>query len=149
MNYSQITDQLYIGTTPKTKDYLLLHELHVELVINMRFGLPPRPDPLSPPLRSLWLPAIDSPLFPIPIRFLIIGTHEALKVTNQGGIVYTHCSKGRHRGPAMGACILIAQGMDARQAMRLIKERRTVADPQAWYIQSRILKFSKVWKTPT
>jgi hypothetical protein len=45
----------------------------------------------------------------------------------------------------MGACILIAQGFDPQAAMSLIKERRAVADPFAFYIRPRILKFAKEW----
>jgi protein tyrosine phosphatase (PTP) superfamily phosphohydrolase (DUF442 family) len=146
MNYSRITDTLYIGTTPKAKDYKLLHELGVKLVINMRFGFPPRRDPHNPPMRSLWLPVIDSPIFPIPIRLLQRGVLEALKEIKAGGVVYTHCSKGRHRGPAMGACILIAQGESPDQAIQLIKQQRPISDPYAWYIQRRIMKFAREWK---
>ncbi len=145
MNYSRITDNLYIGTTPKAKDYDLLRELGVKLVINMRIGFPPNRDPHTPPIRSLWLPAIDSPIFPIPIRHLQIGVREALKVIEGGGVVYTHCSKGRHRGVAMGACILIAQGKPPEEAMQLIEQQRPVADLQAWYIQRRIRRFARQW----
>jgi protein tyrosine phosphatase (PTP) superfamily phosphohydrolase (DUF442 family) len=146
MNYSKITDHLYIGTTPKKGDYEQLHALGVNLVINMRIGTPPRRDPHLQPLRSIWLPTIDSPIFPIPIRFLMIGVLEALKVIKNGGVVYTHCSKGRHRGPAMGACILIAQGMSADEALDLIKHQRPVSDLQMWYIRNRILQFAALWK---
>jgi hypothetical protein len=146
MNYNKIIDKLYIGTTPKTEDYSVLRELDVQLVINMRIGLPPKPDRHATPIRSLWLPSIDSPLFPIPLRFLQAGVEEALKVMDHGGGVYTHCAKGRHRGPAMGACILIAQGLTPDEAMRLIKTRRPAADPQAWYIQRRIMKFAREWE---
>ncbi len=145
MNYSRITENLYVGTTPKTGDYDLLHQLGVSLVINMRIGLPPRRDSHSPPMRSLWLPTIDSPLFPIPISFLQLGARTALGVIDDGGIVYAHCSRGRHRGPAMAACILIAQGMPAEQAIELIKRGRPVSDPHIWYIQNRIKKFAREW----
>ena len=146
MNFSRITDSLYIGTTPKAMDYDLLHELGVSLVINMRIGFPPRRDTNTPPLKSLWLPVIDSPIFPIPMRTLKKGVQEAMAVIESGGIVYTHCSKGRHRGVAMGACILIAQGMPPEQAIRLIKQQRPVADPYAWHIQYRIMKFAHEWE---
>jgi hypothetical protein len=146
MDYSKITDSLYIGRTPKTSDYALLHELGVKLVINMRLGAPPRRDPISPSIRSLWLPWIDSPLFPLPIGFLRYATREALKVMGNGGVVYTHCAKGRHRGVAMGACILTAQGRSPEEAIQLIKQLRPAADPQAWYIRGRIERFAREWK---
>lgn len=145
MNYSKITDNLYIGTTPRSTDYEALHSLNIGLVINMRIGLPPVSDPISPPLKTIWLPTIDSPLFPIPIRVLQKGVRAALKEIESGGTVYTHCSKGRHRGPAMGACILIAQGVEPDHAMRLIEQQRPVAVPHDWYIQRRILKFAQIW----
>src|SRR4030042_3719552 len=146
MNYSKITDNLYIGTTPKSDDYAALHQLGVSLVINMRIGLPPIRDPISPPVKSIWLPTIDSPLFPIPIRDLKKGADAALKVFEEGGVVYTHCSRGRHRGPAMGACILIARGMEPEQAIRLMEQQRSIAVPHDWYIRRRILKFAHAWK---
>jgi protein tyrosine phosphatase (PTP) superfamily phosphohydrolase (DUF442 family) len=145
MNLSKINETLYIGTTPKAKDYDLLISLGIELVINMRFGIPPVRELFLPPLKSLWLPTIDSPLFPIPIIALEKGAEEALKVTGKGGVVLAHCTKGRHRGVAMGACILIAQGMPVDQVMKLIKEKRAVADPYAWYIRRRIVKFERIW----
>jgi protein tyrosine/serine phosphatase len=93
----------------------------------------------------MWLPTIDSPLIPIPMRVLRKGAQAALEVIEQGGAVYAHCSKGRHRGVVMGACILVAQGMAAEQAMRLIKEHRPIADPYAWYIRHKIVKFKQCW----
>ncbi len=143
MNYSQITQNLYVGTTPNKDDYSVLHSLGVTLVINMRIGYPPHRDPIIPPVRSLWLPAIDSPLFPIPLRLLQLGVSAALKVIASGGIVYTHCSRGRHRGPAMAACILVAQGQSPEQAIRLIHQQRPQADPEVWYIRRRIEKFAR------
>lgn len=145
INYSRITESLYIGTTPKTGDYDLLRSLGVTLVLNMRLGLPPARDRHEPPLTTMWLPTIDSPLFPIPMRVLRKGTQAAVEVIEQGGAVYAHCSKGRHRGVVMGACILIARGVPAEQAMRLIKEQRPMADPYAWYIQRRIMKFARMF----
>jgi protein tyrosine phosphatase (PTP) superfamily phosphohydrolase (DUF442 family) len=146
MNYSMITDNLYIGTTPKPDDYASLHNLGVSLVINMRVGLPPRSDPHIPPMKSLWLPTIDSPFIPMPMRVFEKGVYAAFEVFEQGGSVFTHCSHGRHRGPAMGACILIAKGMDPEEAMSLIEQQRPVADLHVWYIQRRIMKFAQIWK---
>jgi len=78
---------------------------------------------------------------------LIHGAKAALETIHEGGKVYTHCAYGRHRGVAMGACILIAQGFDPYAAMKLITERRHVADPYAYYIRPRILKFAKLWNS--
>lgn len=146
MNFSPITDDLFIGRTPSTVDYNHLRELGVKLVINMRVEYRPRKDFHPSPIQFLWLPTFDSPLVPISIRALSRGAKAALETVQNGGKVYAHCAGGVHRGVAMGACILIAQGHDPHAAMELIKEKRPQADPFAFYIRPRILKFASQWK---
>lgn len=146
MNFSPITSDLFIGTMPSVRDYDRLRDLGVRLVINMRFSRGPLSDPHLPPLDLLWLRTIDSPLFPIPIHKLLRGAQLALEAIQRGGKVYTHCTYGRHRGVAMGASVLIAQGCPPEEAMRLIQSRRASADPQAFYIRSRILRFAQQWQ---
>lgn len=153
MNFSQITDHLFIGNTPSLRDYETLRGLGVRLIINMRFWVGPMPDPRPfdaaqgkpQPISTLWLRSIDSPLFPLSIPKLMRGAQAALETIREGGRVYAHCAYGRHRGPAMGACILIAQGYDPREAMKLIAKQRPIANPYAYYIQPRILKFAREW----
>jgi hypothetical protein len=145
MNFSKITDDLFIGSMPLIHHYDQLRDLGVRLIINMRFSLAPRPDAHEIPIRTLWLRSVDSPIFPISISKLMLGAQTALATIHDGGRVYTHCAYGRHRGVAMGACILIAQGYDPQAAMELIAARRSVADPFAYYIRPRILKFAKEW----
>ena len=145
MNFSKITDDLFVGSMPSVNHYDQLRELGVQLIINMRFWRGPETDSHHQPISTLWLRSIDSPLFPIPLRKLIHGTQTALETIREGGKVYTHCAYGCHRGVAMGACILIAQGFDPYAAMKLITERRPVADPHAYYIRARILKFADLW----
>ena len=145
MNFSTITNDLFIGSMPSIDHYDQLRELGVRLIINMRFSLGPTPDVYHEPIHTLWLRSIDSPLFPISIQKLTRGVQAALETIQNGGKVYAHCAYGRHRGVAMGACILIAQGLDPLKAMTLIKEKRSVADPFAYYIRPRILKFASQW----
>lgn len=145
MDISPITDSLFIGRQPSISDYDRLRELGIRLIINMRFTRGPQPDPHPQPISTLWLRSIDSPFFPISIRKLIRGAQAALGTIRAGGRVYAHCAYGRHRGVAMGACILIAQGHDPHEAMALIAKKRPVADPYAYYIRPRILKFAEEW----
>lgn len=147
MNFSKITENLFIGTTPSAKDYNQLRDLGVQLVINMRIEYPPRRDEHPNPLRLLWLPTFDTPLIWIPIKFLHRGVNIGLETIQSGGKVYAHCAGGVHRGVTMGACILIAQELESQDAMSLIKEKRPVADPFAFYIRPRILKFEREWKS--
>ena len=144
-NFSNITDDLFIGTTPLASDYDGLRELGIRLLINMRLVHGPFRDPHHEPIKLLWLRTIDSPLFPIPISKLMTGAKAALETIQSGGKVYVHCAGGRHRGVAMGSCILIAQGYAAEDAMQLISKRRSYADPQIYYIRARILRFAQEW----
>jgi protein tyrosine phosphatase (PTP) superfamily phosphohydrolase (DUF442 family) len=147
MNFSPITDHLFIGTTPSKQDYDQLRGLGIRLVINMRVEWRPRKDTHPTPIERLWLPCFDSPLIPIPIKALHRGAKAALEVIQNGGRVYAHCAGGVHRGVAMGACILIAQGMSPLAAMALIKAKRPQANPDAFYIRPRIMKFAKSWNS--
>jgi protein tyrosine phosphatase (PTP) superfamily phosphohydrolase (DUF442 family) len=146
VDFSKITDQLYIGTTPMPEDYHILRELGVQLVINMRFERPPYPDPHHIPIPVLWLPSVDAPFFPIPVRFLRRGVKAALQVMERGGVVYAHCAHGKHRAIALGTAILIANGHSVEEASQLIKARRAQADPDIWYIRRQIERFSRSWK---
>ena len=146
MNFSQITNDLFIGNMPSLGEYDTLRDLGVRLIINMRFSRAPHPDHHHPPIHTLWLRSLDNPFFPISIHKLMHGAQAAMETIREGGRVYAHCAYGRHRGVAMGACILIAQGFDPFAAMKLIAERREVADPFAYYIKPRILKFAEQWK---
>ena len=146
-NFSNITDDLFIGTTPFVADYNGLRELGIKLIINMRLMHGPYPDEHPEPLKLLWLRTFDSPLFPIPISKLMKGAKTALETIKAGGKVYVHCAGGRHRGVAMGSCILIAQGYEPEAAIKLISERRLVADPNAYYIRPRIMLFAKQWNS--
>jgi hypothetical protein len=144
-NFSHITDDLYIGNMPQVTDYEGLRELGIRLIINMRFSKRPFPDAHEVPIKTLWLRTFDSPFFPMPLSKLMRGANAALETIREGGKVYVHCAYGRHRGVAMGACVLIAQGYEPEAAMKLISERRLVADPNAFYIRPRIMQFARAW----
>ena len=92
MNFSQITDDLFIGSMPSLDDYDILRELGVRLIINMRFARGPQPDSHHQPISTLWLRSLDNPFFPISIQKLIRGAHAALATIRMGGRVYTHCA---------------------------------------------------------
>ncbi len=145
MEISQITEDLFVGTTPKAGDYDRLRALGVTLVINMRIERRPYPDAHTPPMERLWLPTFDHPLLPIPIKALRRGTQAALETIDKSGKVFVHCAAGVHRSVAQAADILIAQGRPMPEAVSLIKAQRPVADPDIWYIRRRIEKFNRSW----
>ncbi|HMR63818.1 MAG TPA: dual specificity protein phosphatase [Anaerolineae bacterium] len=149
MDFSAITDSLYVGTAPRSKDYDTLRELGIELVLNVRIDRWPYRDLHNPALRSLWLPTFDSAFIPIPLAVLRRGVVAALEVLEAGGKVYIHCTKGIHRSVAMAAAVLIAQGYSVDEATQLLKSRRAVADPDIWYIRRQIRRFARYWEKRT
>jgi protein-tyrosine phosphatase len=94
----------------------------------------------------LTLRTFDSIFLPIPIDKLVKGVEAALPVIEGGESVLVYCREGRHRSVAMAAAVLIGQGSSTDEAMRLISEKRSKADPYAWHIQRRIRKFEEVWQ---
>ena len=145
MNYSPITENLFIGSAPGRHDFDILRDLGITMVINMRWSPGPRPPKNDPLLRYIQFRTFDNPLLPIPLRALIQGVQLALEEIQNGGKVYTHCAAGRHRSVAMAAAILIAQGRPIEEAIALIKDRRPIADPQAFHIRRRIELFARQW----
>ena len=118
--------------------------MNVRLILSMHW-IRPAGNLGRSPVRLLWLPTVDNPLFPIPIRSFWLGVEAALPVIKDGYSVLVHCRAGVHRSVAMACCVLIGMGHSAETAMQLVKEKRAVADPYAWYIRGRILKFEKQW----
>lgn len=149
MDISSITDDIYVGSQPDAAHAAELGQLNIGLIINMRGERRPHSEFDQPPLRSLWLRTYDFPFTPIRIRTLEQGVQAALAVIAQGRRVLVHCQRGRHRSVAMAAAIMIAQGYTAKDAMRLIREKRSMADPQIWYIRRQIEKFERHWNKRT
>jgi hypothetical protein len=142
---SQITDYLYISAWPRGEHAAEIRALGVRLILSMHWRRPVKTVG-HPPVRLLWLPTVDTPLTPMPMFLLRRGVEAALPVIRQGERVLVHCKAGVHRSVAMACCVLIGLGYTAEAAMRLVKDRRAVADPNVWYIRRRILKFEEEWR---
>ena len=145
LNYSRITDQLYIAAEPLDRHAEVITSLNVHLILCMFVGQPARAL-TRPPFELLHLRTFDSPLLPMPLRALRRGVEAALPEIQAGRSVMVYCRKGRHRSVAMACCILIGLGYSAEEAMKLVKEKRPIADPRIWYIQRCILKFEQWWR---
>jgi len=147
MDISQITDYLFVGGQPDSAHADELNRLGVRLIISMCGEVRPPVVFEHEPFQVLWLRTFDTLFTPIPVHKLVEGVRAALPVIERGERVLAHCHYGRHRGVAMGAAILIAKGLTANEAMRLLRERRAVADPKLWYIRRQIQKFEKHWRS--
>ena len=141
---SAITDYLYISAWPRGDHADEIREMNVRLILSMHWIKPAR-NLGHDPIRLLWLPTVDNPFLPMPIRSFWLGVEAALPVIRDGYKVLVHCRAGVHRSVAMACCVLIGMGFSADEAMKLTREKRSVADPEIWYIQNRIRKFEQQW----
>lgn len=144
MDISPIADRLYIAARPQSKDAQELASLGVRLILNMT---PQRaPSGLrSTPLRTVWLPWLDTPLLPLPTWLLQRGAAAAHQALHAGGAVVAYCREGRHRSVAMACAILITQGMTAEQAMAHVESARPEADPYVPHVAAAIRQFEARW----
>lgn len=136
---------LYISDWPEAGDAPRLEAEGIRLLLSMHWRRPPGVY-RRPPFETVWLPTIDSPFTPIPLGRLLHGVRSALPVLQRGEGVLAHCVFGRHRGVAMGCCVLIGLGRTAEEAMALVAAKRAVADPYAGYIRRRIEAFEREWR---
>ncbi|MFO7633841.1 MAG: dual specificity protein phosphatase [Caldilinea sp.] len=142
---SPITEYLFISVWPEARHAEEIVQLGISLVLSMHW-MPPQRALRRLPVTVLWLPTVDTPLTPMPMRTFHRGVTAALPVIEGGGKVLCHCKAGVHRSVAMAACVLIGMGFSAEDAMSTVKAGRAVADPDAAYIRRRIVKFEEVWR---
>jgi protein-tyrosine phosphatase len=148
LDVSPITDYLYISAWPRGDHAEEIHGLNVRLILSMHWTKPSK-SLGQPPVQLLWLPTIDNPLVPMPISTLQRGVDAALPVIREGYRVLVHCRYGVHRSVAMACCVLIGMGSTADEAMKLVEQKRSVADPRAGHIQRRIYIFEQQWQGKT
>lgn len=141
---SRITDYLYISAWPESQHVDEILSLNIRLILSMHWRRPSK-SLHQAPLELMWLPSFDTPLTPIPLSTLRRGVEASLPVIRAGQAVLSHCRYGVHRSVVMACCVLIGNGFSAEEAMRLVSERREVADPYAGYVQRRIRKFEQYW----
>lgn len=144
LDASLITDYLYISAWPRGAHAEEIRAMNVRLILSMHW-IRPSKSLGEPPVQLLWLPTIDHPLAPMPISTLQRGVEAALPVIQEGYRVLVHCRYGIHRSVAMACCVMIGMGQTVEEAMRLVEQKRSVADPRAAHIRRQIDKFEQLW----
>ena len=138
LDANQITDQVWCGATLVANSIPALAALGIKLVVNVEMFQNYSPeslaragiDFLSIPIRD-----IDEPLADRVIDKAVAAINE---FASRGEPVYTHCTAGWQRSPAIVACYLVYTGMQAEKSLALIKQKRPVARFYASHIASVI-----------
>jgi protein tyrosine phosphatase (PTP) superfamily phosphohydrolase (DUF442 family) len=143
LNLSRITDQLVVGGSIPVRAYPRLKAMGVTAVIDLREEARDDEEALDRlGIELLYLPATDR--YAASQKQLIRGTEWALERLRRGGQVYAHCKHGVGRGPLMGLAILVAQGYNAGEAMRIMRSGRWQAAPNDRQLEA-LVAFERTW----
>jgi protein-tyrosine phosphatase len=141
LDMSPITDWLYVGRTPRRRDYRDLQDKGITMVINMRAERPFWPKKQPGLIQDVWVPSLDAPLCFVDQRRLLATAKRAQQVIQNGGKVYVFCRRGRHRSVAMAAAILMLQGYKHDDLTALFAKKRPVADLTAYQVRRALKRF--------
>lgn len=137
----EIVKYLWLAGTPTWNDIELLRKNKIKVIASTHVR---RIDKrLRQEFKQVYLPWVDVVLLPQPLWLLDRGVRTILPHMKKGESVLVHCRMGRHRSVALVGCILVAQGMRAEEAMKLIKKQRLIADPEAWHVKRQIVRYEK------
>ena len=146
LDYTQITEDLYIGAWPTKYNVDVIQSLGVTVILSTILESVDK-ELGQPPLQLVKMRMTDSiPNHPYyPTKTLMRGVDAALTAFERGEKVMVFCKSGRHRSAATSCCILIGRGYGAEEAMELVKSKRSEADLNP-AIRKRIEQFEQEWR---
>ena len=145
LDYSQITDHLYIAAWPTRAHRQQIIDLGVRLVISTILEKPDQ-ELGEPPLRLVRVRAADlGKRLVFPDGQIMKGVEAALPVLERRERVVVFCKAGMHRSATLTACILTAQGYTPDEAIRLVLEKRSRAHFNVSHVQ-KIKHFAALWQ---
>jgi protein-tyrosine phosphatase len=146
LDYTQITEDLYIGAWPTKYNVDTIQSLGVTVILSTILESVDK-ELGEPPLQLVKMRMTDSiPNHPYyPTKTLIRGVDAALAAFVRGEKVMVFCKSGRHRSAATSCCIMIGRGYGAEEAMELVESKRSEADLNP-AIRKRIERFEQEWR---
>ncbi|HEY7780250.1 MAG TPA: dual specificity protein phosphatase [Ktedonobacterales bacterium] len=128
LNLSWITPQLAVGGRIHPRDIPRLADIGVTAVVDTRSEHRDDEAALAAHgIQLLYLPAPDT--YPLTIQDLCAGTTWITRQLAAGHRVLVHCEHGVGRSVLLTAAALVAGGMNADEAIRLVQSQRWQAAP--------------------
>lgn len=145
LDYSQITENLYIGAWPTKYNVEKIKSLGVSLIISTILERTDK-ELNEPPLTLVRTHATDlgSRLI-FPTSQILKGVEPAVAALQEGKGVMVFCKAGKHRSATMTACVLVGMGHTADEAIQIVEQGRQQAEFKPAHI-ARIKSFEEVWK---
>lgn len=149
LEYSQITDDLYIGAWPTKYNVDTIHTLGITLLLSTILESVDK-ELGQPPLRLVKMRMSDAiPKRPYyPTKTLMRGVNASMAAFDNGEKVMVFCKSGRHRSVTTACCILIGRGYPAEEAISLVESKRPQADLND-ALRKRIETFEQAWHEQT
>ena len=127
LDANRITENLWCGATLDSTEFEMLQSLGIKRVVNVetyeRYS--------SAKLAQFGIDFVNIPVLdidhPLPEKIIDAAVAAIDEITSRGDKVYLHCTAGWQRSPALAACYLVYTGMQAEQALALVKQCRPVA----------------------
>jgi len=137
LNMSWVTDHLAVGGRIRPEDIKALARIGVTHVIDTRSEYSDDPQALAREhIEFLYLPTADTQ--PLTVEQMMEGAQWAYKRIEQGDHVLIHCEHGVGRSVLLACAVLVYSGMHARDALRLVQQKRWQAAPN--HMQVRRLR---------
>ena len=141
LNLSWVTDHLAVGGRVRPEDIRALRLLGVTHVIDTRSEYSDDEAALSNEhIELLYLPTPDT--YPLTVEQLMQGAKWASEKIREGGHVLIHCEHGVGRSVLLTCAVLVDNGMSARDALELVKQKRWQAAPNQRQV-ARLREFEK------
>ena len=145
LNLSWVTNHLAVGGRIRPEDIHALGLLGVTYVIDTRSEYADDEVALSNEhIELLHLPTPDA--YPLSLEQLWKGATWATEKINNGGRVLIHCEHGVGRSVLLTCAVLVNNGMHARNALTLVKQKRWQAAPNHRQI-ARLREFEKEFRS--
>ncbi len=139
LNMSWVTDNLAVGGRVRPEDIKALARAGITHVIDTRSEYTDDPQAMAREhIELLHIPAADTQ--PFTIEQMMEGARWAHEHIQRGGRVLIHCEHGVGRSVLLTCAALVYGGMNARDALELVQEKRWQAAPNHRQI-ARLRKF--------
>ena len=145
LDYSQITDNIFIGAWPTKHHRETIIALGVTLIVATILESVDKELGQSP-LKLVRTRATDlGPQLIYPSKQILKGVEPAVSVIQNGGKVMVFCKAGKHRSATMTSCILVGLGYPTDEAIEIVEAGRAEVEIKETH-RNAIRNFEELWQ---